>query len=103
MSKNKLNVINLHKRYSKHKVLKKVSLQANAKNVISIIKSSKSKKSTFLRCINFLKKPSKKSIVVNSQTINLVRNKNSQLKVANKNQLRLLRTRLTIVFQHFNL
>ena len=37
------------------------------------------------------------------QTINLVRDKDGQLKVADKNQLRLLRTRLTMVFQHFNL
>ena len=84
-------------------VLIGVSLQANAGDVISIIGSSGSGKSTFLRCINFLEKPSEGSIVVNGQTINLVRDKDGQLKVADKNQLRLLRTRLTMVFQHFNL
>lgn len=103
MSENKLNVIDLHKRYGEHEVLKGVSLQANAGDVISIIGSSGSGKSTFLRCINFLEKPSDGSIVVNGQTINLVRDKDGQLKVADKNQLRLLRTRLTMVFQHFNL
>jgi histidine transport system ATP-binding protein len=41
--------------------------------------------------------------VVSGQNINLVRDKDGQLKVADKNQLRLLRTRLTMVFQHFNL
>ncbi|MGU0016149.1 ATP-binding cassette domain-containing protein [Escherichia coli] len=41
--------------------------------------------------------------MVSGQTINLVRDKDGQLKVADKNQLRLLRTRLTMVFQHFNL
>ncbi len=40
---------------------------------------------------------------MNGQNINLVRDKDGQLKVADKNQLRLLRTRLTMVFQHFNL
>lgn len=40
MSENKLNVIDLHKRYGKHEVLKGVSLQANAGDVISIIGSS---------------------------------------------------------------
>ena len=103
MSENKLNVIDLHKRSGEHEVLKGVSLQANAGDVISIIGSSGSGKSTFLRCINFLEKPSEGSIVVNGQTINLVRDKDGQLKVADKNQLRLLRTRLTMVFQHFNL
>ncbi len=41
--------------------------------------------------------------MVSGQTINLVRDKDGQIKVADKNQLRLLRTRLTMVFQHFNL
>lgn len=58
MSDNKLNVIDLHKRYGEHEVLKGVSLQAKAGDVISIIGSSGSGKSTFLRCINFLEKPS---------------------------------------------
>ena len=103
MAENKLNVIDLHKRYGEHEVLKGVSLQANAGDVISIIGSSGSGKSTFLRCINFLEKPSEGSIVVSGQNINLVRDKDGQLKVADKHQLRLLRTRLTMVFQHFNL
>ena len=103
MSDNKLNVIDLHKRYGEHEVLKGVSLRAKAGDVISIIGSSGSGKSTFLRCINFLEKPSEGTIVVNGQNIGLVRDKDGQLKVSDKNQLRLLRTRLTMVFQHFNL
>ncbi|HDK9882249.1 TPA: histidine ABC transporter ATP-binding protein HisP, partial [Klebsiella pneumoniae] len=80
-----------------------VSLQANKGDVISIIGSSGSGKSTFLRCINFLEKPSEGSIIINNKNISLVRDKDGQLKVADKHQLRLLRTRLTMVFQHFNL
>ncbi len=38
-----------------------------------------------------------------AKNIGLVRDKDGQLKVADKNQLRPLRTRLTMVFQHFNL
>ena len=103
MAENKLSVTELHKRYGEHEVLKGVSLQANAGDVISIIGSSGSGKSTFLRCINFLEKPSEGTIAVNNQQINLVRDTDGQLKVANKEQLRMLRTRLTMVFQHFNL
>ena len=103
MAENKLNVTELHKRYGEHEVLKGVSLQANAGDVITIIGSSGSGKSTFLRCINFLEKPSEGSIAVSNQPINLVRDSDGQLKVADKEQLRLLRTRLTMVFQHFNL
>ena len=103
MTENKLSVTDLHKRYGEHEVLKGVSLNAKAGDVISIIGSSGSGKSTFLRCINFLEKPSEGSISVSNETIQLVRDKDGQLKVADKNQLRLLRTRLTMVFQHFNL
>jgi len=103
MADNKLSVTDLHKRYGEHEVLKGVSLNANAGDVISIIGSSGSGKSTFLRCINFLEKPSEGTIVVNKTAITLVRDTDGQLKVADKEQLRLLRTRLTMVFQHFNL
>lgn len=103
MTENKLSVTDLHKRYGEHEVLKGVSLNAKAGDVISIIGSSGSGKSTFLRCINFLEKPSEGSIAVSNEMITLVRDQDGQLKVADKNQLRSLRTRLTMVFQHFNL
>ena len=103
MAEMKLSVTDLHKRYGEHEVLKGVSLQAKAGDVISIIGSSGSGKSTFLRCINFLEKPSEGAISVNNVAISLERDTDGQLKVANKEQLRMLRTRLTMVFQHFNL
>ena len=103
MNPTKLNVIELHKRYGDHEVLKGVSLTAQAGDVISIIGSSGSGKSTFLRCINFLEKPSEGSIAITGTDIGLVRDTDGQLKVGDKKQLRLLRTRLTMVFQHFNL
>lgn len=103
MPENKLAVTGLHKRYGDHEVLKGVSLSANAGDVITIIGSSGSGKSTFLRCINFLEKPSEGTISLNNQLIQLVRDKEGQLNVVNKKQLQLLRTRLTMVFQHFNL
>ncbi|KAA9000100.1 histidine ABC transporter ATP-binding protein HisP [Affinibrenneria salicis] len=103
MSEKKLVVTELHKHYGEHEVLKGVSLSAEAGDVISIIGSSGSGKSTFLRCINFLEKPSEGTIWVNDKEIRLVRDKDGQLKVFDKKQLQMLRTRLTMVFQHFNL
>ncbi len=47
MADNKLSVTELHKRYGEHEVLKGVSLTAKAGDVISIIGSSGSGKSTF--------------------------------------------------------
>ena len=59
-----LQVENIHKSYGSHEVLKGVSLLAHRGDVISIIGSSGSGKSTFLRCINFLEKPSSGTISV---------------------------------------
>lgn len=103
MPNHKLMVTELHKRYGQHEVLKGVSLEANAGDVISIIGSSGSGKSTLLRCINFLEKPCEGAIFVNDEEIRMVRDTDGQLKVFDKKQLQLLRTRLTMVFQHFNL
>ncbi|MFP1766459.1 histidine ABC transporter ATP-binding protein HisP [Lonsdalea quercina] len=103
MQDTKLVVTELHKRYGEHEVLKGISLQARAGDVISIIGSSGAGKSTLLRCINFLERPYEGSIHVNGQEIRMVRDKDGQLKIFDKKQLQLLRTRLTMVFQHFNL
>lgn len=103
MSNNKLMVTELRKRYGQHEVLKGISLQAKAGDVISIIGSSGSGKSTLLRCINFLEKPCEGAIYVSDQEIRMVRDTDGQLKVFDKKQLQMLRTRLTMVFQHFNL
>lgn len=52
-----LQVEDIHKRYGSHEVLRGVSLRAGKGDVISIIGSSGSGKSTFLRCVNFWKSP----------------------------------------------
>jgi histidine transport system ATP-binding protein len=99
----KLTVDDLHKKYGDHEVLKGVSLKAKAGDVISIIGSSGSGKSTFLRCINFLEQPCAGRITVNSEEILTRRDKKGALKVANQKQLQAMRTKLSMVFQHFNL
>ncbi|QTF07550.1 histidine ABC transporter ATP-binding protein HisP [Brenneria izadpanahii] len=103
MSEHKLIVTELHKQYGEQEVLKGVSLAAKAGDVISIIGSSGSGKSTFLRCINFLEKPSEAVIRINNEEVRMVRDKDGQLKVFDSKQLQLLRTRLAMVFQNFNL
>lgn len=99
----KLDVQNIHKSYGTNEVLKGVSLSANAGDVISIIGSSGSGKSTFLRCINFLEQPNQGTVALNGETITIVTDSKGQPRPANKKQLQLLRTKLSMVFQHFNL
>jgi arginine/ornithine transport system ATP-binding protein len=99
----KLEIQDLHKSYGAHQVLKGVSLQAQAGDVISIIGSSGSGKSTFLRCINLLEQPNAGNIVLNGEPLKLVTNKLGGLKAAEPRQLQRMRSRLSMVFQHFNL
>ena len=99
----KLTVDELHKKYGNHEVLKGVSLKAKAGDVISIIGSSGSGKSTFLRCINFLEQPCAGSITLNGEAIRTAPDKQGALRVADPKQLQQMRTKLAMVFQHFNL
>ncbi|NEX59553.1 ABC transporter ATP-binding protein [Noviherbaspirillum galbum] len=99
----KLVVRNLHKRYGSNEVLKGVSLTARAGDVISIIGSSGSGKSTFLRCINLLESPSEGAIFLNGDELKLKAGKDGQLVAADRRQLQRFRSRIAMVFQHFNL
>ena len=99
----KLLVEDLHKRYGNNEVLRGVSLAANAGDVTCIIGSSGSGKSTLLRCINLLEQPDRGRITLNSEVMQLVPDKSGTLKAADPKQLQRLRSRLAMVFQHFNL
>jgi arginine/ornithine transport system ATP-binding protein len=99
----KLQVDNIHKRFGSNEVLKGVSLTAHAGDVISIIGSSGSGKSTFLRCINLLEKPNQGRIEVAGEKLLLVKGKSGDLEASDPKQLQRLRTKLAMVFQHFNL
>lgn len=100
---NALTVENLHKRYGDNEVLKGVSLVANRGDVISMIGSSGSGKSTLLRCINFLESPSSGRVTLNGSEVRTSIDKGGQIRVSDPAQLRKMRTKLAMVFQHFNL
>ncbi|MEM5433729.1 ABC transporter ATP-binding protein [Paraburkholderia diazotrophica] len=99
----KLTVDDLHKKFGENEVLKGVSLKAKAGDVISLIGSSGSGKSTFLRCINFLELPCSGRITLNREEIRTTTDGSGGLRVSDPKQLRMMRTRLSMVFQHFNL
>lgn len=99
----KLQAIDIHKKFGANEVLKGVSLEARAGDVISIIGSSGSGKSTFLRCMNLLEKPNAGRIVVAGEELKLVADKNGELVATEAKQLQRMRTKLAMVFQHFNL
>jgi arginine/ornithine transport system ATP-binding protein len=99
----KLQAENIHKSYGSHQVLKGVTLHARAGDVISLIGSSGSGKSTLLRCINLLEKPQQGRIIVAGEELQLKAGRNGELDAVNPRQLQRLRTKLAMVFQHFNL
>jgi histidine transport system ATP-binding protein len=99
----KLFVDDIHKQYGSNEVLKGVSLKAKAGDVISIIGSSGSGKSTMLRCINFLEQPNQGRIFVDGTEVRTMKDKTGALKAADQKQLRQVRSKLSMVFQHFNL
>lgn len=99
----KLQAEGIHKSYGSNHVLKGVTLNAKAGDVISLIGSSGSGKSTLLRCINLLEKPQQGRIVVAGEALELKPGRNGELEAVNPKQLQRLRTKLAMVFQHFNL
>lgn len=98
-----LSVDGIEKSFGNHKVLKGLGVQAKAGDVISILGSSGSGKSTFLRCINLLEMPDKGEIALNSEKLKLVSKGGQKARVTDPRQVERFRAQLAMVFQSFNL
>ncbi|MGR5065594.1 ABC transporter ATP-binding protein [Photobacterium sp. DNB22_13_2] len=98
-----LDVRDLHKSFGQNEVLKGISLTAHRGDVISIIGSSGSGKSTFLRCINLLETPTQGEIWVNGELIKMKNNRQGEFLPVDEKQVQRIRSRLAMVFQGFNL
>lgn len=97
-----LEVSNIHKSFGDLEVLKGISLTAQKGDVISILGSSGSGKSTFLRCINLLERPEEGEIRLNGESLSFKTTRHGR-EPANKKQLARFRSKLSMVFQGFNL
>ena len=93
----------IHKRFGSNEVLKGISVTARAGDVVSMIGSSGSGKSTFLRCLNLLERPNQGRIALEGEELALVRDRDGALAAADAAQLQRFRSRIGMVFQHFNL
>lgn len=98
-----LLVDNVHKRYGQLEVLKGVSLTAQKGDIISILGSSGSGKSTWLRCINLLEIPDAGRIVVEGEEIRMEKSPKGSLRPIDQRQVDRIRSTLGMVFQSFNL
>ncbi len=98
-----LNVQNIHKRFGTLEVLHGISLKAYSGDVISLIGSSGSGKSTFLRCINLLDTPDQGEIELDGSAIRFTTNRQGERVAVDAQQVQDLRSRIAMVFQQFNL
>jgi octopine/nopaline transport system ATP-binding protein len=98
-----LSIRNLHKSFGSLEVLKGISFDAADGDVISIIGSSGSGKSTMLRCINLLETPDAGEITVTGETIRMRQRRDGRMEPADRRQVDRIRMQLGMVFQSFNL
>jgi len=98
-----LVVDDLHKSFGSVEVLKGVSMTAHQGDVISMLGSSGSGKSTFLRCINLLETPNFGTVTVYGETIRMGKDKHGDPRPESMEQVIHIRARLGMVFQSFNL
>ena len=83
---------NLRKSFNKLEVLKGINMEIKSGEVVAIIGSSGSGKSTFFRCLNLLEEPDSGDIIFEGKKIN-----------DNSCNVNLLREKIGMVFQQFNL
>ncbi|QFT89708.1 Arginine transport ATP-binding protein ArtM [Bacillus sp. THAF10] len=87
-----IKIDNLHKSFGENEVLKGISTEIKAGEVVAIIGPSGSGKSTFLRCMNLLEESTSGQIWIKEE------------EVANKKtNINKVRQNLGMVFQHFHL
>ncbi|HKF60873.1 MAG TPA: ABC transporter ATP-binding protein [Dongiaceae bacterium] len=98
-----LVVEDLHKKFGALEVLKGISLSARDGDVIAMIGSSGSGKSTFLRCINLLETPDSGRVYVAGELIKMRTAKDGHALPADTKQVDRIRAELAMVFQSFNL
>ncbi|MGP1394113.1 MAG: ABC transporter ATP-binding protein [Inquilinaceae bacterium] len=93
----------MHKRFGSLEVLRGISLTARQGDVISMIGSSGSGKSTFLRCVNLLETPDRGDVFVNGERIDMKRRPDGTAVPTDRHQVDRIRASLGMVFQGFNL
>ncbi len=98
-----LAVTDIHKRFGPFEVLRGISLSAHEHEVVTILGSSGSGKSTFLRCINLLEIPDSGDIFVRGERIEMKQTRSGQAEPRDASQVERIRSRLGMVFQQFNL
>lgn len=97
---NAVEIRGLHKSFGDLEVLKGIDLDVVQGEAVVLLGSSGSGKSTLLRCINFMEEPTAGKVRLNGNLIGSEQGGRMRYREAD---LCKLRTRIGMVFQHFNL
>jgi polar amino acid transport system ATP-binding protein len=97
-----LRIENLSKHFGDQPVLRDISFDVPAGEVLCLIGPSGSGKSTLLRCINYLETPTGGRVYVDGHLMG-VREENGRLVELRHDELAAQRTKIGMVFQSFNL
>ena len=90
-----LELRDIYKAFGRTEVLKGVSLSVEQGDVVAILGPSGSGKTTLLRCINFLERADRVTMVFDGETLQMDR--------ATKREIAQLRQKTAFVFQNYNL
>ncbi len=91
-----LELLNVNKTIGEQRILKDISLKLNKNEILAIIGPSGSGKTTLLRCLNLLETPDSGELKIGDFKIDFAH------KIHAKERL-VLRRKMTMVFQNFNL
>ena len=97
-----IEIRNLHKAYGALEVIKGVDITAHKGDVVSLIGSSGSGKSTILRCANLLEESQQGDILFNGEPV-IWKGEGLNRHPGDSKQVLRIRTNLSMVFQQFNL
>jgi polar amino acid transport system ATP-binding protein len=92
----------VHKRFARQEVLKGITLEVAAGEVMCLLGPSGSGKSTFLRCINHLEKIDAGRLSVDGELVGY-RQVGDKLHELRESEVARKRSEIGMVFQHFNL
>ncbi|MBQ9251626.1 MAG: amino acid ABC transporter ATP-binding protein [Clostridia bacterium] len=90
-----LDIQNVHKKFNETDVLKGIDLQVEKGDVVAILGPSGSGKTTFLRCLNFLERADKGTMIFDGETFDLG--------AASRQEIARIRKKTAFVFQNYNL
>jgi polar amino acid transport system ATP-binding protein len=97
-----VEVRGLGKKFGSQEVLTDIDLRVMPGETVCILGPSGSGKSTLLRCINWLERPDRGSVFLHGTRVGYRSSANGEVAMTDR-ELAMLRTRIGMVFQHFNL